>query len=130
MANELRELLHVLADLIGKMPDTALYILLGFFIFKITALVVPAWGLISVIKLAINKIHDAKVKPIERTIRVSLDGMFITHDGTYNYFKDVISRVINSRTNSKITNYIHRQDVEWLAEAIDEKQRREKDSNN
>lgn len=126
MTKEISELLTVLSGLAEKMPDTALYILAGFFVFKITALIVPAWGVISVVKMGIEKWHSWATKP--ETYQWRVVGDIMISDGTDNYLKAQVGRIRNRVT--KNTSYIHKQDVDWLRKAIDEKIERENEKRN
>lgn len=122
MAQEIEQLLKVFAEVIGKMPDTALYILFGFFIFKMTFLLAPSWGIYRIIRLVVEKIHDAKVRPTEIITKVSIDDKFICHDGTLDKFYQLLSRVQYHRNGDKFSSkYLHKSDVEWLEAIVNKK---------
>jgi len=71
MALELKELLQVLADVVGKTPDTALYILGGIAIFKIIIYLSTTGSIFYISRLLVNRFfsykEDGKKKPQEVT---------------------------------------------------------------
>ncbi len=123
MAGELKEMLTVLSDVIGKLPDMALWILLGFGLFKLTILLSTTGSLLYGFKLLITRAFDWMDAKRERPKEVSVDKMFITSDGTFHQFLAAIVRIKNVTTPTKSigSDYIHGCDVGWLNQAIDMK---------
>lgn len=122
MAAEIQELLKVLGDLIGKMPDTALYILGGFFVFKMTFLLAPSWAGYKLIRLVVEKYHDIKSKPNEVLHKVDLNGIFIS-DISRNEVISLFSSIknaLNAHYGHQLS-YIHENELKFMEQAVKEK---------
>ena len=104
---ELKELVNI----IGSLPQIALWVMIGFWAYK----VIVVGSVYGVIRLAIIKGYDAIVKPRE----FNINGICIS-EAVANEIKSEISRAI---TFSKA--YLNSADARWLREAIDEKRIRE-----
>jgi hypothetical protein len=121
MIEELRTLLSVFKEL----PDLALWAAIGFLIYKLSII----GSIYGVIRLGIEKWHDwatkKKVMTTEFRMQDKFNGIIINDE-------DVLSELIfqNKRIAGKgigfKTNYIHGCSVEWLRQAIDEKEDRDK----
>lgn len=117
--NELRELIGLVKDL----PNAALWVIAAIFLYKVT-IVGSVYG---VLRLAIAKLHDwaitRKTREVEyKEIRPMLDGMCIRDE------TDRLIAQLNRLRGKGVgieTHYIHRQSVDWLRDAIDEKAARE-----
>jgi len=117
--NELRELVGLVKDL----PNAALWVIAAIFLYKVT-IVGSVYG---VARLAIGKLHDwavtRKAREVEyKEIRPMLDGICI-HDETDRLIAQL--HRIRGKGVGIETKYIHRQSVDWLRAAIDEKTERE-----
>ena len=112
MAEELKEII----DMIAKVPETALWILGGFALYKIVTYLSVTGSIVVVLRTAINKYHAIQVKKqevkqaeIEQPLKpklVNLEGIMITTDGTYENFKrflkEEIAGVISGEASRKI----------------------------
>lgn len=109
------EELKMLLELVAQLPQTALWVLIGFWAYK----VMIVGSVFGVIKLAIERGHSwavtRKIKYEE--VRPMLDGVCIT--GTKPALMAQLNRLIG--ISSKVGVYIHDCDVAWLRAAIDEK---------
>lgn len=116
------EELKLLIEMVSHLPAMAMWVLVGFFAYK----VVIIGSIYGVIRLAIVKAHSwlttpkssLKVEDVE--LRARIDAFVITTDGSHDALVAQIHRV-RGRGLSIKSDYIHRQSVEWLREAIDEK---------
>lgn len=110
------EELKILVDMVAHLPQMALWVLLGFLVYKL-AVVGSIYG---TIRFAVDKLHDYLVKrKVEyKEIRPMLDGMCIKSE-TERLIAQ-IHRVRGRGVNIK-SEYIHEQSVDWLREAIDDK---------
>lgn len=118
MIDELKQLI----GMIEKVPETALWILLGFAVYKLVVYLSGTGAIVFCIKLAIEKGHDMFIRrqaekstPIEHTI----NGEFITQDATLTLFMSAIRALKGGDT------YIHTFHVNWLQDAIAEKASRD-----
>jgi len=68
--------------------------------------------------LAINKLHDYKIKP--KTVTYKIDGHFID-ESTHNEFLGLLDK-FKQATGA----YIHRSDIMFMRQAFDEKKARDK----
>jgi hypothetical protein len=109
--NELQLLITMVKDL----PAMALWVLVGFWAYK----VIFVGSVYGVIKLAIAKTHDVMIaRKVEfKQMRPILDRMTI--DGEVDYLIAQICRIKGKKTGSI---YIHNASINWLREAIDEKE--------
>lgn len=109
MIEALKEIVGIIKDL----PEMALWILSGYFFYKLF-IVGSVYG---VIRLAIIKIHDYMVRPKEEIKKITLSEKFITSDKAYDEFLLLIDSLLAAQ-NSK---YVHSSGVRWLKDAVKEK---------
>lgn len=123
MIEEIKELL----TLIQQVPDMVLHVLAGFAIYKTIVFLGTSVGIYSTIRFVVAKWHDFQVKKMEKPqiIEHKVGEFFITHDGTYEMFMSVVSGLRNTRTTIG-SSYIHKQDVQYLLDALNEKKERER----
>lgn len=103
------EELKVIIDMIASLPQLALWVLVGFWAYK----VIVIGSIYGAIKFVAQKLFDVFSKPRP----MDLDGIVIDKK-TSTYLVGQLSRIAS-------TNYIHHSDVVWLADAITEKAQRE-----
>jgi len=116
--DELKELV----GMVQQVPETALWILGGFAFYKLFIFGSVVGAVQSILKLAITKWHHFKTTPVELPPqKVSIDHLVITHDGSKDMLLAQLTRLIGKRVGIG-TGYIHSASVEWLREAIDEKE--------
>jgi hypothetical protein len=119
------EELKILVEMVSDLPTMAIWVLIGFFVYKVV-IVGSTYG---VLRLAIIKAHSWLTTPRTRQVmaEAELNGHTITIDNTWTHLKEQILRLKGIRT--KIDSpYIHTNDVIWLKEAIDEKLAREQEN--
>lgn len=127
------EELKQLITMIEKVPETALYILAGFGIYKLLIYSSTVGAITLVIKLAINKYHDIRVRPVVR--EWDLGGMSIS-DGVKDKLVDVLMRALwhGNRGDSvldaikKYEKRFYTKDIDWLENAIEEAIARDKEA--
>lgn len=116
------EELKLLIDMVAKLPAMALWVLVGFWAYKVICI----GSIYGVIRLAIIKAHEVLIarktvtKDVE--VRLMLDGLVIS--GAKEALWAQLHRVRNKKHNINST-YIHANDVDWLRVAIDEKEKRD-----
>lgn len=111
MIDALKDLVLLIKDL----PQYVVWILAGFFMYKLF-IVGSVYG---VARLAINKFFLWAMKPQEKIVKFEIDGICIRQDGV----ADSIIQVINNLKGSDA--YLHRFHVNFLQDAIAEKFRNE-----
>jgi hypothetical protein len=113
MMDELKELVI----LIEKLPNVAMWTLLGFAIYKLVTYLSVTGSFVFIAKLFIEKVHDAyRLKQTKNPIKeVEIKGQFIVQDGTYQRFMNEISMLKGDGP------YIHGYHVDWLHDAIQDK---------
>ncbi len=138
------ESLKELVGLIKELPGMALWILGGFLFYKLFII----GSVYGVIRLAITRTHDWLLKPKEPQVKieaVTINEKFITTDGTHKYFLDVLDKARRFRyklkkgyktgkigkiedllSDSYMLNYLHKNDVEWIEQAIEDKYEKDK----
>jgi len=99
--DELKEIAH----LIGSLPTLAVWVLVGFWCYK----VVVIGSIYGVIKLAIDRLHSWKTSPQAREWRI---GTATIDEGVAHALSVQISRIAS-------TNYIHMSDIGRLRQALD-----------
>lgn len=114
--------LKLLIEMVANLPTLAVWVLVGYLIYKI-AVIGSIYGLI---RFGIDKLHDwlanKDARKIERVnIRGHLDGMCITSSGAHEGLIAQISRVRGKGLRIE-SQYIHTVSVEWLRDAITEKE--------
>lgn len=115
------EELKMIVEMIAKLPQAALWVLIGFWAYK----VIVVGSIYGLIRFTVDKLHhflvQRKVAPPEIKqveIRAMIDGMCI--GGQVEPLIAQIHRVRGRGLNIK-SEYIHSQGVSWLREAIDAK---------
>jgi hypothetical protein len=106
--------LKLLIEMVAKLPSMALWVLVGFWAYKVICI----GSIYGVIRLAIVKTHDWLANPKSKEIRPLIDGLVIS--GCKDELLNEIKRLRN-RGYSSNSEYVHGSDVAWLREAIDEK---------
>ena len=115
------EELQAIIEMISKLPQTALWVLVGFWTYK----VVVIGSIYGVIRFAIEKAHSWATTPKESLIKVRPMLERITITGNLDQLIGQISRICGKGTSIGST-YIHDRSIQWLKEAIDEKEARER----
>jgi hypothetical protein len=105
------EELKVIIDMIASLPQLALWVLVGFWAYK----VIVIGSIYGTVKFISQKVYEILSKP--KRVELTFKGMVVNED-VGNYLVGQISRIAS-------TNYIHHSDVVWLADAITEKALRE-----
>ena len=117
------EELTLLIEMVADLPQMALWVLVGFFIYK----VVIVGSIFGVLRLAIVKTHSWLTTPKEDLVITNhitkLDRLTIT--GELEPLMNQLERLVGMTTNCD-SRYIHGSDIKWLSEAITEKLKREK----
>lgn len=108
------EELKLIIEMVANLPAMALWVLIGFWIYK-TLIIGSIYG---VIRLAIIKTHDWLTRPKTREVRPLIDGMCVT--GCKDELIDQLKR-IRGKGISISSEYIHGDSVGWLRDAIDDK---------
>jgi len=106
--------LKLLIEMVANLPSMALWVLVGFWAYKVICI----GSIYGVIRLAITKAHDWLSNPRSKEIRPLLEGLVIS--GEMEELIRQLKRIRNKGFNSN-SSYIHGSDVEWLSQAIDEK---------
>lgn len=112
------EELKILVDMISKLPTMALWVLIGFWAYK----VIIVGSIYGVIRFVVDKLHNFLVtrkteyKNVE--IRAMLDGMCISGQLAPLIYQ--INR-LRGKDVGIDTSYIHSASVNWLRDAIDDK---------
>ncbi len=112
--------LKILVEMVADLPAMALWVIAGFFIYK----VVIVGSIYGVIKLAINQLHGWATTPREEIVQVTYEVGSICISSNFPYFMEQLKRLKGIRSLGG-GSYIHDRDVDWLAEAINEKLERE-----
>lgn len=120
------EELKLLVEMVSNLPSMALWVLAGFWAYKVICI----GSLYGVIRLLINKTHAWLTTPKEKINIVTdkYNSLSITHDGTHDKLYAQVQRICGKRTgeySASRSAYIHSSSVEWLKEAIDEKEANE-----
>lgn len=128
MIEELKMLIEALAHL----PDLALWVAIGFLMYKL-AIIGSVFG---VIHFAIEKAHHyfitrKTVLPISQEInlRDRLNGISITSDETISELLEQIRRIRGKNVYQGST-YIHLSSVDWLRQAINAKEKEDIEKEN
>ena len=128
MGAELKDILNVLGDVVSKMPDTALWILLGVGVFKLIILLSTTGGVVYIGKLLIVKVHDILISKSSKPTIVQYD---LNNDLSSNTTPfDILAayREVMRHKNHEHLSYIQAQHVLFVKEAVSEKIKRERDN--
>ena len=119
MLEELKEIIK----LFESVPTLSLWILGGFAFYKLVTYLSVTGSVVFLTKLAIEKLHDYKTKPKEIIKKVTLDNKFITSDGAYDIFCNLLDDVIGKGYGcpGELRQYIHESGAKFIADAVKEK---------
>ena len=116
--------LKLLVEMVASLPQLAVWVVIAFYIYKIVII----GSIYGVIRFGVAKLHDWAVTrktlpPITQQISLEdiLHGIVITSDETKNLLIAQIRRVCGKNTGIE-SNYIHERSVDWLREAISDKE--------
>lgn len=116
------EELKIIVDMVAKLPQMALWVLIGLWAYKI-AVVGSIYG---VIRFVVGKAHDylvhRKTIPVEVRqveLRPVLDGVVLK--GSIDALVAQLHRIRMHNNRQTGLTYMHENSVEWLRVAIDEK---------
>ncbi len=133
------EELKILVQMVADLPNTAIWVLLGYFTYKVfvvgSVYGVIRYGITALQTMITTAKKENTVQAKEKTEQikegkkitikdVEIDGMCISSDGTY----DLVIRCLRKVKNHVKTaggRYIHMEGAEWLYTAIREKIERE-----
>jgi hypothetical protein len=122
------EELKLLIGMVADLPQMALWVLIGFLIYKLAVI----GSIYGVIHAAINKAHDYAIKrkelpAVNQEIHLEdiLNGITISSDNTMQQLIRQIKRAAGKGVGIE-SQYLHRQSVEWLRQAIDMKEEADK----
>lgn len=112
------EELKLLIEMVSRLPAMAMWVLVGFFVYK----VVVVGSIYGVIRLGINKAHNWLTTPRHTMktmeMRPTIDGFCITGQADQLISQLHRLRGVTARLGSQ---YIHKSDVDFLREALDDR---------
>lgn len=113
------EQLQMVLTTIGDLGEYAVWVVMGFFIWKLATLA----SILLCIKFGIQKFHDMVVKNIDRpqmnVTEIKINDHVINHDGTPEYFMALIAEMKTSDLS-----YVHKSHIDFAITAIKEKRAR------
>lgn len=134
---EIKELIAAIEPMVTDLSNAAILIVVVYIIFQLLmGLVIPtiwAWFGFHIV----NKLHDyfraEKVEKIieNKTIKkveIKLDGEIISNEDCYSMIRQAFD-VARNRAKYK-SDYLHKDDCQWLLDAVMEKAQREKEKTN
>jgi hypothetical protein len=120
MMDEIKQII----EMIAKLPQLAIWVLVAFWAYK----VIVIGSVYGVIRFVAEKAYAWAVTPKHEThivdVRGKLDRMTIHSP---DFLIGQISRIIGKRMSIP-TPYLHDESIEWLREAIDEKEARDREA--
>lgn len=118
------EELKLLVQMVASLPTLAVWVIVAFYIYKVSII----GSVYGVIRYAIGRWHDWAITrktlpPVTQQISLEdiLHGIVITSDETKNLLIAQIRRVGGKGLRID-SSYIHEQSVDWLREAINDKE--------
>lgn len=121
------EELKLLVQMVANLPTLAIWVVVAFYAYK----VVIVGSIYGVIRFVAQKIHDVMlakktIAPIIQEINLAdkLRGIYITQDETFNLLALQLQRLRGKNVGGG--SFIHERSVDWLREAINDKEDKEK----
>jgi hypothetical protein len=119
------EELQTLINLLGDLSHLAVYVLVGFVVFKLVIYLATTGTIVYLVSLAINRLYEyfTHKRNIVDTIEMSkkIKDISITTDGT----SERLLHLLKTHVRSPSLSYITERNVDWLEEAIMEKKERD-----
>lgn len=114
--------LKLLIDMVANLPTMTLWVLTGFFVYKLAIL----GSLYGTIRFIVEKVHHWATHR-HQTIELygTIRGRCITADGAHDHLIAQLDRLRGKRSGSSM--YVHPSDVDWLGEAINAKEQLDKE---
>ena len=112
------EELKLLVEMVANLPSMAMWVIAFFFVYK----VVVIGSIYGLIRFAIDKMHSWLTGVGVKQMRPMIDRICIT--GNEDDFATQLKRLRGKGSNIG-SEYVHKCSVEWLRDAIDEKEQRE-----
>lgn len=116
------EEIKVLVDMMKELPALALWVIAGFFAYKVICI----GSIYGVIKLGIVKFHDYLTR--SKVYLHDLGGGVIIRDA----LPELVGQLSRLKNKGLDTNssFVHSSDINWLRQAIDEKEQRDREKIN
>lgn len=113
------EELKMLVEMASKLPQMALWVLIGFWAYK----VVVVGSIYGVIRFGIDRLHSWLTKPKHELVeaKVVMGRILINND----VFDRLLGQVERLPSRQKGHGYVHNSDMDWLRDAISEKLERD-----
>lgn len=124
------EELKLIIEAIAGLPTMTVWVLCGFLVYKL-AIVGSVYGVIryaieQIVRLHKDRIDGELRERLNVDITGTINGMCITADGTHTELLGQLLRLRGKGTGVG-SQYIHTQSVEWLRNAIDDKEKKDYD---
>jgi hypothetical protein len=120
MMDEIKQII----EMIAKLPQLAIWVLVAFWAYK----VIVIGSVYGVIRFVVEKVHSWATTPKEKLeiveVRGKLDKLTI---GSPEFLIAQIGRIVGKRVGIS-TSFLHDQSIQWLKEAIDEKEARDREA--
>ncbi len=123
------EQLQLILTTIGDLGQYAIWVVMGFFIWKLATLA----SILLVVKYGIQKLHDVIVhwgtRPVENVTHFDLNNHVFQADGEGVKFIQLIDMLhTTGGKSSRGLRYIHDDHVQFALDAIQEKKKREEET--
>lgn len=123
----------MILDMIAKLPNFAIEVLLGFGIYKLVVYLSTTGSVVFISRMLIEKIHDAHTRPKPpQEINFKFEDIYMCGTSEKD-IQDILTDLARNGTSAKIHSgeaysgsysrgqYIHSQDTKWLKDAVMEK---------
>lgn len=122
------EELKFILDAIGDLSGIALWVVGGFIAYQLIMYLATTGAVVVLVRLAIERLHSWATAPRQPKIREFGDfvcRICITCDGTDVRVANLLRRLVGKGVGIP-TSYLHAESADWLEEAINEKEERER----
>lgn len=121
------EELKLVLETLGDLGASAVWLAVGFLLFKLVMYLSTTGAVVFIAKLLIERVHSVMTqkKEPEPVRDVQLQGICITHDGTYDGLIGLIRSLSAQLNESRTSGYFFKHNLDWLSDAVAEKFARE-----
>ena len=109
--------LKTLIEAVAGLPNLTLWVLVGYLVYKLA--IVGSWFAIA--SLCVDKLHNWLITPKTELVQRQDVLKYLVIENCFESLMIQLHRIRNKGVNNN-SDYIHSSDVNWLRDAIDEKE--------
>ena len=115
--------LKTLIEAVAGLPTLTLWVLVGYLVYKLA--IVGSWFAIA--RVCVDKLHNWLITPKTELVQRQDVLKYLVIENCFESLMVQLHRIRNKGVNNN-SDYIHSSDVNWLRDAIDEKEAKDREN--